>query len=229
VDHFIANSHHIAGRIRRYYNRDATVIHPPVDVDSFTPTGGDKDFYLITGRHVSYKRIDLAIAACEKLGRDLIVTGTGPETERLKKMAGSRTRFVGQVPFSELKTYYAECRAFLMPGEEDFGIAPVEAMASGRPVIALASGGALDTVVEGVSGVLFDEQSVDGLAEAISRFEANEPFFKPQAVRAHAELFSHKRFLKEISRFVDDKLTDRVDRPAARFTGPAIPNSRLPV
>jgi glycosyltransferase involved in cell wall biosynthesis len=214
VDHFIANSHHIARRIRRYYNRDSAVIYPPVDVDSFTPTEGNKDFYLITGRHVSYKRIDLAIAACESLGRSLVVTGAGPDTERLKKLAGAQTRFVGQVPFSELKNYYAGCRAFLMPGEEDFGIAPVEAMASGRPVIALAKGGALDTVREDVSGILFDEQSVEGLTEAISRFEAKELLFKPQTIRAHAEMFSHQRFLKEVSQFVDAKLAGQQVGPA---------------
>lgn len=194
VDAFVANSHHVARRIAQYYRRESTVIAPPVDVDEFYIADAVEDYYLITGRHVGYKRIDLAIDACERLGRRLVITGTGPETESLKRRAGKNTTFVGQCSFPALKAYYAKARAFLMPGEEDFGIAPVEAMASGRPVLAFARGGALDTVVDGSSGILFDEQHVDSLCDAMLRFENCEQRFVPAAIRAHAAGFSRARF-----------------------------------
>ena len=141
VDRFIANSRYVASRIDRYYRRPAHVIHPPVDVDDFALSETRGDYYLITGRHVSYKRIDLAIAACNALGRKLVITGDGPETARLRAHAGPTITFVGRCSFADLKRHYAECRAFLMPGVEDFGIAPVEAMASGRAVVASGRGG----------------------------------------------------------------------------------------
>lgn len=203
VDAFVANSHHVAQRIAQYYRRDAAVIAPPVDVDEFQIADAVEDYYLITGRHVGYKRIDLAIDACERLGRRLVITGTGPDTEALKRRAGKHTMFVGQCSFAELKRHYARARAFLMPGEEDFGIAPVEAMASGRPVLAFAKGGALDTVIDGATGILFAEQSAEALADAILRFERMEHGFAPQAIRAHACAFSRARFEREFKDFVD--------------------------
>lgn len=209
VDEFIANSSHVAKRISQYYRRSATVIAPPVDTDEFTVSDQVEDYYLVTGRHVGYKKINLAIAACERLGRRLVITGTGPETADLKKMAGPNTTFVGQCSFAELKGYYARARAFLMPGEEDFGIAPVEAMASGRPVIALGRGGALDTVIEGLSGVLFAEPTVDGLCGAIERFEQQESTFDPGKVRAHALKFSRQQFEESIAAFVQERLSER--------------------
>lgn len=206
VDRFVSNSHYVASRIGRYYRRDATVIYPPVEVDQFAPADTHDDYYLVTGRHVSYKRIDLAIAACNQLGRRLVITGTGPETERLKKLAGPTIEFVGRCGFDELKRHYARARAFLMPGEEDFGIAPVEAMASGRPVIAYGSGGAVETVIPGLSGLHFAEQSSDALVDAIRRFEAAEPSFDPVAIRRHAERFGRGRFLREFGAFVAEQL-----------------------
>lgn len=206
VDAFVANSHHVAKRIAQYYRRDSTVIAPPVDVDEFHLSDAVDDYYLITGRHVGYKRIDLAIDACERLGRRLVVTGTGPDTESLKRRAGKNVTFVGQCSFAELKRYYARARAFLMPGEEDFGIAPVEAMASGRPVLAFAQGGALDTVIDGSSGILFAEQSVDGLCDAILRFERESDRFRPQAIRDHASAFSRARFEADFKAFVERQL-----------------------
>ncbi|GAA0752362.1 glycosyltransferase family 4 protein [Sphingomonas sp. ABOLD] len=203
VDAFVANSHHVARRIAQYYRREAAVIAPPVDVDKFHLADAVEDYYLITGRHVGYKRIDLAIDACERLGRRLVITGTGPDTDSLKRRSGRNTLFVGQCSFAELKDYYAKARAFLMPGEEDFGIAPVEAMASGRPVLAFARGGALDTVIDGTSGILFDEQSADGLCDAILRFEAGSARFEPKAIRAHASGFSRARFEADFKAFVD--------------------------
>lgn len=209
VDKFVANSSHIASRISQYYRRYATVIHPPVDTDEFAISDEVEDYYLITGRHVGYKRIDLAIAACERLGRRLVVTGTGPETAALKKMAGPNTTFVGQCSFSELKRHYARARAFLMPGEEDFGIAPVEAMASGRPVLALAAGGALDTVIDGKSGILFPESTVDSLCVAIERFEREEAGFDPNVVREHALQFSRQQFETSFAAFVGAVLSEK--------------------
>lgn len=202
VDAFVANSRHTARRIARYYRREAQVIAPPVDIDTFAPSPIRGDYYLIGGRHVGYKRIDLAIAMANRLGRRLIVTGQGPKTAALKRMAGPTVEFAGRVPFAKLAILYAECRAFLLPGEEDFGIAPVEAMASGRPVIAYGRGGALDTVVPGLSGQLFDEQSVDGLCAAIEDFEATEDRFDSDAIRQHAERFSIARFRADFTAFV---------------------------
>lgn len=204
VDRFIANSHHVAKRISKYYRRPSTVIYPPVEVGEFSTAGSIEDFYLITGRHVSYKRIDLAIEACNRLGRRLVITGTGPTIE-----------FAGQCRFEDLKTYYRTARAFLMPGEEDFGIAPVEAMASGRPVIAFASGGATETVVPGLSGLHFQDQTAEGLIQAIEAFEATETAFDPAAIRAHAMRFSRERFLREFSDFVSEAIS------AARTEGDA--------
>lgn len=217
VDRFIANSHFVASRIRRYYRRDATVLYPPVDVDAFRPAEMTGDYYLVTGRHVGYKRIDLAIEACNALKRRLVITGSGPETGRLKKLAGPTIEFVGRCPFDDLKRYYAEARAFLMPGEEDFGIAPVEAMAAGRPVIAYGSGGATETVIEGRTGVLFQEQSARGLAEALEAFEHRETQFDPAAIRAHALQFSRRHFLDRLEAFIEDAL-DGPSPPSAATT-----------
>lgn len=206
VDAFAANSRHIAKRIRKYYRRTSTVIAPPVDLDTFRPSTRRGDFYLIGGRHVRYKRLDLAIEMANRTGRRLVVTGEGPETEALKRMAGSTVEFRGRCPVEELQTLYAECRAFLMPGEEDFGITPVEAMASGRPVIALGRGGALDTVVDGETGVLFRDQTIEGLIGATEAFEQREAMFDPLRIRAWAERFSAERFRSEFLSFVRDEV-----------------------
>lgn len=207
VDRFVANSNYVASRIGRYYRRTAHVIHPPVDVDDFALSDIRGDYYLITGRHVSYKRIDLAIAACNALGRRLVITGDGPETPKLRAMAGPTVEFVGRCSFDALKHYYAEARAFLMPGEEDFGIAPVEAMASGRPVIAFGRGGATETVVDGKTGLFFGEQSAAALGDAILAFEAREETFDSTAIREHALGFAKSRFMAQFAAFVGDALS----------------------
>lgn len=202
VDAFVANSHHIRKRIRRYWNRDAAVIHPPVDIDAFGLSEGIGDFYLISGRHVGYKRIDMAIAAANASGRRLVITGTGPETARLRKLAGPTVEFRGRVDRDELVRLYATCRAFLMPGEEDFGITPIEAMASGRPVVAYGRGGALDSVVPDLSGILFGEQTAEALNAALDQLETNIARFDPMRIRAHAGSFSTERFRKDFGAFV---------------------------
>ena len=217
VDRFIANSSFVARRINKAYRRDSVVIFPPVDLDAFAiepaPTG---DFYLVAGQLVPYKRVDLAIAACTRLGRRLVVVGTGSEAERLRKGAGPTVEFRGWASNDELRSLYANCRALLFPGEEDFGIVPLEAMASGRPVIAFGSGGALDTVVEGQTGTFFDRQSVESLAAAVLQFERQEARFDPQAIRQHARRFGRNVFRTRLKTYIDACMTELAPRQPAQ-------------
>ncbi len=201
VDHFIAISTEIQERILRYYHRASTVIFPPVDTDRFTPSEKVEDYYLVVSRLVPYKRIDLAVAACTQLGLPLIVGGSGRDRERLEAMAGPTIKFVGYVPDSELPSLMARCKAFLFPGLEDFGITPVQAQAAGRPVIAYRGGGALDTVVPGVTGEFFDEQTVESLVNALKQFDASH--YASAAIREHALKFDRVVFHREITAFVD--------------------------
>lgn len=194
VDHFIANSNAVARRINKYWRRDAEVIAPPVDVTRFKPAMDRDDFYLSVGELVPYKRVDLAVRACTMLERRLVVIGDGPEMKRLKRMAGPTIEFVGRLPDDLLNEHYARCRALLFPGEEDFGIVPVEAMAAGAPVIAFARGGVEDTVIDGETGVLFPDQSASGLIQGIVRFEQNEMNFDPQLISLHAAAFERELF-----------------------------------
>lgn len=213
VDHFVANSNWIASRIRSYYRRESEVIHPPVDVDRFQPTrSAPEDFYLVVSRFVSYKRIDLAIQAANRLGRRLVVVGDGPNRRRLEALAGPTVEFLGLRSDAEVADLYARCRAFLFPAWEDFGIAPVEAQAAGRPVIAFGRGGALDTVIDGVTGIFFDEQTVESLIEAMERAERME--FDPGACRANAEGFDAQEFRRRFQSAVDGQLlaANRADR-----------------
>ena len=206
VDHFIANSQFVADRIRRHYGRDATVIHPPVDVEFFTPDGSAETqrhdpFFLVVSRLVPYKRVDLAVGAFNQLGWPLLVVGHGPEAARLRAMARPNVKLVGEVSDEELRDYYRRCRALVFPGEEDFGIVPVEAQASGRPVIAYARGGALETVLPGRTGIFFHAQTVDALVGAIQSFDFST--FDSTAIRRHAEQFSGDRFKNQIAVFLD--------------------------
>ncbi len=217
VDCFIANSSFIARRIAKVYRRDSTVIHPPVDLDAFAiEPAPAADFYLVAGQLVPYKRVDLAIEACTRLGRRLVVVGTGSEAGRLRELAGPTVDFRGWASDVELRTLYANCRALLFPGEEDFGIVPLEAMASGRPVIAFGSGGALDTVVEGETGTFFDRQTVDCLQEAILRFERHEARFDPQAIRHHTRRFGRDVFRKRLRTYIDACLAELAPRRPAQ-------------
>ncbi len=198
VDEFVANSRHVARRIGKYYRREAAVVAPPVDVSAFAPCDGGEigDYYLCAGELVAYKRVDLAVDAFTRSGRKLVVIGDGEEGPRLRKRAGPNIQFLGKVPFDTLKHHFARCRALVFPGEEDFGIIPVEVMASGRPIIAYGRGGILDTVIDGHTGLLFDEQTVDGLIDAIERFEDEiERHLDPYGLVAHAGQFSEGAFV----------------------------------
>jgi glycosyltransferase involved in cell wall biosynthesis len=206
VHRFIANSHHVAERIHRIYRRDATVVYPPVDTARLRPNGRPpEDFYLVVARLAAYKRIDLAIEACNRLGRRLLIVGSGPALRALRSIAGPTVQFVGALEDAAAGDLYARCRAFLFPGLEDFGIAAVEAQAAGRPVIAYARGGAAETVCDGVTGVHFANQSVDSLVEALRRFESLD--FHPTACRANAERFDAAIFRARIDTLVRESLS----------------------
>jgi glycosyltransferase involved in cell wall biosynthesis len=202
VDRFLAISRTVAARVRKYYRREATIIYPPVNCDAFTlrPTHVG-DYYLFVGRLIPYKRIDLAVDAFTRLGIKLkIVASGGRDQAALKARAGRNIEFVGRVTDDELKELYAHCRGLVFPGEEDFGIAPLEANASGRPVIAYAAGGALDTVIDGQTGILFERQEVECLIGAVRRAEATA--WASDELRAHARRFDRQVFHDQMRQFV---------------------------
>jgi glycosyltransferase involved in cell wall biosynthesis len=205
VHHFVAISTEIRERIRRFYRRESTVIFPPVDVTHFVPGGEPPgDYFLAGGRLIPYKRTDLAVRACTELGRKLLVYGDGRDRPALERLAGPSVTFLGRVSRGRLVRLYQEARAFIFPGDEDFGIAPVEAQAAGRPVIAFAGGGAMDTVVPGQTGEFFGAQTVESLAAVLSNFD--EAAYDPQACRANAERFGTARFEREVEAFVTSKI-----------------------
>ncbi|NHE67672.1 glycosyltransferase family 4 protein [Rhodococcus sp. D-46] len=213
LDQVVANSTEVADRIERWWGRKAVVVHPPVDTHGFTPDFSieREDFFLLAGRLVPYKRPDLAIRAARQAGKKLVVVGDGRWMDVCKELAAEDTVFVGRVPHDQLLDLYRRARALLMPGVEDFGIVPVEAMATGTPVIALGEGGALDTVIPGKSGLLVapgdDAKVVGGLAEAMETFDPND--FDAKAIRAWAEGFSRKAFGENMMRTVDAVLSSR--------------------
>ena len=199
-DHFVANSKTVAERIQRAYGRTAEVIHPPIDVNRFHHSDEQEDYYLVLARLVSYKRLDLAIEACSTLGRRLMVIGDGPDRARLVAKAGPTITFLNRICDAEVEHYAARCRALIFPGEEDFGMAPLEIAAAGRPTIAYRAGGAVETIVDGVTGVFFDRQEAGSLAEAILRFEQQE--WSAQALRCHAENFGVEVFQARFRKFL---------------------------
>ena len=176
------------------------VIPPPIDVDRFQPSDDIDDYYLVLSRLVPYKRIDLAIEACKRLGRRLVIIGDGPDRERLEKLAGPKTEFLGRQPDSRVNHYASRCRALLFPGEEDFGMVPLEVNAAGRPVIAFRGGGAVETVVEGVTGVFFDKPESAAVVEAIEDFESRS--WHPLKLRKHAEKFDQRVFAFRVLQFL---------------------------
>jgi len=192
VDTFIANSTAVKQRIAKFYRRDAIVIPPPVDTSRFAVPEAKGDYYIAVSRFVPYKRMDMAVDAMRRLGRPLKVVGTGRQEADLRRRAGPTVEFLGWVPNERLPELLANARAFLMPGEEDFGIAPVEANACGRPVIAYAAGGALDTQEDGRTGILFSPQTVDALCAAVERFETMT--FDHRAIAAQARRFDTEQF-----------------------------------
>ena len=195
VGHFIAISTCVKERIQRIYGRDSQIIFPPVDVDNY-PDGFDGCYYLIVSALVPYKRVDLAIKAFNELGYPLKIIGSGPDVSRLKNMAAKNIHFEGWLSNEQIKASYSGCRAFIFPQEEDFGITAVEAQAAGKPVIAYKKGGALDTVIEGKSGVFFDNNDVKSLVDAIKHFESQT--FESSEIRANSLKYSTKRFKDEI-------------------------------
>jgi glycosyltransferase involved in cell wall biosynthesis len=201
ADRYVAISQYVARRFRRYYNRDASVVYPPVDTAFYTPDGAHPDrYFLIVSALVPYKRLDVAIDAARQARVPLKLVGAGPEEARLRAHAAREqadVQFLGRRSDEELRTLYRRARALVFPGEEDFGIVPVEAQACGRPVIAFARGGVLETVVDNVTGVLVEDPSVDALASAMDSVETRT--FDPGAIRAQAERFGRDRFLTEIA------------------------------
>ncbi|MBW8865906.1 MAG: glycosyltransferase [Acidobacteria bacterium] len=201
ADRYVAISHYVAGRIRRYYNREATVVYPPVDTDFFHPDATTPErFALVVSALVPYKRIDVAIAACTRAGVPLTIVGDGPERAALERNAPPTTRFLGRVSDEDIRALYRRAAVALLPGEEDFGIVPLEAQACGRPVVALSRGGALETVKSGETGLLVDEPSAEAFADAVA--DAVDRRFDAGTIRRHAEQFSRSRFGDEIAALV---------------------------
>ncbi len=209
VDSFVANSTTIAKRIRRYYGADSVVINPPVDTGAFSiaPSPEIGDFYLMAGELVSYKRPDLAVRAFNEMKIKLVVIGGGEMLDEVRGLAGPTVTVLGSQPFDVLKYHYARCQALIFPGEEDFGMVPVEAMASGRPVIAFDRGGATETVKEGVSGVFFSEQTVEAISSAVRRLASIE--IDPETIAAHARQFGRDQFFQKMRKHIDGLLAQR--------------------
>ena len=203
VNEFIANSHYIAHRIEKCYNRKATVIYPPVDVDQFGVSERRDNYFITISRLVPYKRLDLAVEAFNRLGLPLLVVGDGPSKKSLMRRAKKNVTFLGNVPAPQLREYLAAARAFVFCAEEDFGIVNVEAQACGVPVIAYGRGGALETVINNETGIFFYRQTVDSLIEAVNFFLARQDSFDPQRIRRNAERFPRSRFEREFKAFVD--------------------------
>ncbi|HVZ80624.1 MAG TPA: glycosyltransferase [bacterium] len=196
VTHFLANSTEVQGRIKRLYGRESQVFHPPVEVGRFQGPKEQGEYYLVLSALVPYKRVDLAVRVCTERKLPLVVVGRGPEERRLKSLAGPTVTFKGQASDEEVASYYRRAKALLFPGKEDFGIVPVESLAAGCPVIAFGEGGVMDTLKDGETGVLFREQTLAALGEALERFEGMS--FDPEALRERAKPFSRERFLFKI-------------------------------
>lgn len=212
VDHFVANSDFVASRIAKYYRRPASVVHPGIEISRYQVSLAPSGNYLFVGELVGYKRAELAVRAFNQLRRPLDIVGDGPERRRLQAIAGPNVRFLGRIADPLLRELLSGCKALVFPGVEDFGLVPVEAMASGRPVIALRAGGALETVVDGMTGVFFDQpDSVGHLIAAVERFESLISNFDSHRIREHAERFSNDRFAeafkKEVRSLLDWKFS----------------------
>jgi glycosyltransferase involved in cell wall biosynthesis len=213
VNRFVANSNYVANRIKAYYNRESTVIYPPVNTASAYLGSDPSDYYLHVGRLVENKRIDLAIEACNRLGRRMVIAGTGRAEKMLKELAGPTIEFLGRVDDALLPELYAKARALVFAAEEDFGIVPLEAQSYGRPVIAYGKGGSLETVVpygsaSNPTGIHFDEQTVESVCNGILEFESVEQVFDPAAIRAFAKRFDTSVFVQRMHEFVDASMAE---------------------
>jgi glycosyltransferase involved in cell wall biosynthesis len=217
VDHYVANSKFVQTRIQTYYNRASEVIYPPVAVSRFPVSEQRGDYYLIVGRQVAYKRLDLAIDAFNELGVPLKIAGEGEEIKVQQPRAKANIEFLGRVGDDQLPALYGGAKGFIFPAVEDFGMVPVEAMANGTPVVAYAEGGALESVVEGVTGTFFNEKTPAALIEAVKRFETVT--FDPHAIRAQAEKFSEEAFQNAIRAYVAQEW-DRFDSKRPEFAPP---------
>jgi len=213
VDHFVAISQVVQKRIQKYYRRTSEIIYPPVETSHFQASSERGDYFLIVSRLVPYKRIDLAVRAFNELGAPLLIVGDGRDRPRLEAMAQPNIRFVGRRSTAEVREYLSKCRAFIFPGLEDFGIAPVEALAAGRPVIAYAGGGALDTIQEGVTGTFFYPQTAEALAEAIRRFDETQ--YAPQRLMEQAKRFDKSIFKERFMAFLEEKWSEHLDQNQA--------------
>jgi glycosyltransferase involved in cell wall biosynthesis len=209
VDSFVANSATVARRIHRYYGANSAVIHPPVDTDAFSIAAPSElaDYYLMAGELVSYKRPDLAVRAFNEMKLKLVVIGGGEMLDEIRRLAGPTVTVLGAQPFDVLKQHYARCRALIFPGEEDFGMVPVEAMASGRPVVAFGRGGATETVADGVTGVFFSEQTVEAISSAVRSLAGIE--IDSGKIAAHARQFGRDQFFQKMRTHIDQLLAEK--------------------
>jgi glycosyltransferase involved in cell wall biosynthesis len=215
VDHFIANSAYVAARIKKFYRRDATVINPPVDTSRFTIADDVQDYYLCAGQITPYKKIEIAVEAFTRMKKRLVVLGEGASAN-LKKIAGPTIEFLGAVDDKTMAHHFAHCRALIFPGVEDFGIVPLEALASGRPVIAFARGGALETVIDGQTGILFHEQTPEALMAAVARMESGSDTFAPKALQAFAAKFQRSVFMENLQSFLQKVIHDQCNQSGCR-------------
>lgn len=208
VDRFVANSRFVAGRITKYYRKESTVVHPPVEVGQFHISEMRGDYFLMVGRLIAYKRFDIAIEAFNRLGLPLRIIGRGPELARLKKLAGPTIEFLGRVPDEELSKQYAECRAFIFPQEEDFGIVAMEAFASGRPVVAFRGGDIVEHLEEGKMGIFFDEQTPGAIVAAVERFRDEN--FDARYIREKVLPFDKERFKATMEDYVGREVAEHL-------------------
>ena len=203
-DFYFANSENVKRRLKKYYQQESTILFPPVDVDRFKVTKDHQGYFLIVSTLTPYKKIDLAINLFNKIGKKLVIIGDGPQMQYLKEIAGENIEFLGFKPDSLVTEYMENCRGFIFPGEEDFGITPVEIMACGKPVLAYGKGGCLETVVEGKTGEFFYEQTVESMEDGLSRLLHNERFYESDFIREHVETFSKEIFVRNFKKSIKD-------------------------
>jgi len=202
ADEYIANSVTVQRRIKKYWHKDSKVIYPPVDIERFKPTKKNAGYFLIVSTLTPYKKIDIAVQLFNKIGKQLVIIGEGPQKAYLQSIAGPNISFLGFKDDRETAEYYMNCRALIFPGEEDFGITPVEAMAAGKPVLAYGKGGVRESVIEGVTGEFFHEPTISSMEEGLARLILNEDKYTMKAARERAEMFSKEKFIREIEKLI---------------------------